>query len=604
MTRSGQTGQGYAGSQRSSSSGCCRWPSSSSSRVGFCTLSAYIFSESFALSAWIREPGAGTPLPSTRGGCGKDLVAVAGGEGVGAVLADRQVPLAVAALGRAHDDAGLVAVEQLLVVVPLQRDAPALGDHERDHGSQEHRDPHEPGDLVDAEGEGGRDDVVAAGHPEEPVEGHQRRHGRRARGGVAGPLEQVVLPLVAGDPGFDEGQDQDHGEHQPRQHDDRQEDVPAQGVTPEGGLPAREDPQGSVGPSHVPVGLGAGGDLGGVVGAVPPHRVDRQQPTHQGQDPEDHEEEPAGLGHVDRQHREAHDVLLGPAGTGPLGVLVEDEQQHVGGDQGQDQPRDQQHVGDVEPRDDHLARELAAEEEERHVAADDRRGLHEAVRRAEAGAGEQVVGQRVAGESLQRPEEEQEASDHPVELARLAERPGHEDPDQVHEHAGDEDHRRPVVDLAHQQAAADLEGDVQGGGVGLRHLDAAELVVGPFVGHLGHARLEPQGQEHPGEQEYDEAPQRDLAEHERPVVGEDLAQVLLHRGPEAEPLVGPVGDPADPRRLARGGGLGAVAPHETAGVDAHGPALFPGRVALRWCGATGRLSSEYGVLGQKSMHNE
>ena len=330
----------------------------------------------------------------------------------------------------------------------------------------------------------------------------------------------------------------------------RQHHVPGPGGPEDVRLPAGHDPHQALGDAHVPVGLGAGGDLGGVVGAVLPDRVDRQQATHQRGDAEDDEEEPAGLGHVDRQHREAHDVLLGAAGTGPLRVLVVDEQQHVGGDQGQDQPRDQQHVGDVEPRDDHLAGELAPEHEERHVAAQHRGRLDDAVGDPQAGAGEQVVGQGVAGEALEDAQQDQQAADHPVELARLAERAGEEDPHQVHEHRRDEQHRRPVVHLAHQQAAADLEGDVQGGGVGLRHLDAAERVVGPFVGHLGHARLEPQGQEHPGQQEYDEAPQRDLAEHERPVVGEDLAQVLLHRGAEAEPLVGPVGDPADPRRLA------------------------------------------------------
>ena len=67
-----------------------------------------------------------------------------------------------------------------------------------------------------------------------------------------------------------------------------------------------------------------------------------------------------------------------------------------------------------------VARELAAEEEERHVGADDGHRLHEAVRGADAGAGEQVVGQRVAGEALERAEEQQQAADHPVELARLA----------------------------------------------------------------------------------------------------------------------------------------------------------------------------------------
>jgi hypothetical protein len=64
-------------------------------------------------------------------------------------------------------------------------------------------------------------------------------------------------------------------------------------------------------------------------------------------------------------------------------VLVVDDQQHVRRDQGEQQAGDQQHVDGVEPRDDRLARELAAEQEERHVGADDRGGLDEAVRDAE-----------------------------------------------------------------------------------------------------------------------------------------------------------------------------------------------------------------------------
>ena len=184
---------------------------------------------------------------------------------------------------------------------------------------------------------------------------------------VARALEQVVLALVAGHPRLQERPGEDQRQQQDRRDLARQHDVPGPGRAEDVRLPAGHDPQQALGDAHVPVGLRAGGHLRRVVGAVLPDRVDRQQATHQRGHAEDDEEEPAGLGGVDRQHREADDVLLGAAGTGPLGVLVVDEQQHVGGDQRQDQARDQQHVGDVEPRDDHLARELAAEHEERHV---------------------------------------------------------------------------------------------------------------------------------------------------------------------------------------------------------------------------------------------
>ena len=233
-------------------------------------------------------------------------------------------------------------------------------------------------------------------------------------------------------------------------------------VTPQMcGLPVGHDAQRTVGPAHVPVGLGAGRDLGRVVGAEAPDRVDRHQPAHQGQDTEDDEEEPAGLGGVDREHREADDVLLGASGPGPLRVLVVDEQQHVGRDQREQQAGDQQHVGGEQPRDDRGTRELAAEEEERHVGADHGHRLHEPVGGSDAGAGEQVVGERVAGEALEGAEQQQQAADHPVELTGLAEGAGEVDPEQVDHHRGDEDHGGPVVDLPHQQAAADVEGDVQ-----------------------------------------------------------------------------------------------------------------------------------------------
>jgi hypothetical protein len=44
---------------------------------------------------------------------------------------------------------------------------------------------------------------------------------------------------------------------------------------------------------------------------------------------------------------------------------------------------------------------------------------------------------------------------------------------------------------------------------------------------LDHGCLEEERQERARQQDDDEAPQRDLAEHERPVVGEDLAPELL-----------------------------------------------------------------------------
>ena len=157
------------------------------------------------------------------------------------------------------------------------------------------------------------------------------------------------------------------------------------------------------------------------------------------------------------------------------------------GDQAEDGPGDQQDVQRVEPTDDHLTGELTAEEQEHHPGTDDRDGLGDRVGDPQAGAGQQVVRQGVAGEALEDAEHEQPDPDDPVELTGLAERAGEEHPGQVHHDRGHEQQGCPVVDLTHDQAAADIEADVQRRGVGLGHRDAAQRDVAAVVDDLTHA---------------------------------------------------------------------------------------------------------------------
>ena len=70
------------------------------------------------------------------------------------------------------------------------------------------------------------------------------------------------------------------------------------------------------------------------------------------------------------------------------------------------------------------------------------------------------------------------------------------------------------MDLADEQAAADLEADVQRRLVGTRHLDAPQRLVDAVVGDMGHRRVEEQRQVHTGEQQDDEAVQRNLTQQE------------------------------------------------------------------------------------------
>ena len=205
---------------------------------------------------------------------------------------------------------------------------------------------------------------------------------------------------------------------------------------------------------------------------------------------------------------------------------------------------------DVEPADDHVARELAAEHQELGPGAYHRDRLHDRGGDPQAGAGQQVIGQRVAGEALDQAQGHQTQPDQPVQLTGLAERAGEEHPEHVDQHRGHEQQRRPVVDLAHDQPAADVEGDVQRRVVGPRHLHAVQRHVGAVVADLGHRGVEEERQEGAGQQQDDERVERDLAHHERPVVGEDLVQLLAHAAGHAEPVLGPAAGLAD-----RGGRL-------------------------------------------------
>jgi len=203
----------------------------------------------------------------------------------------------------------------------------------------------------------------------------------------------------------------------------------------------------------------------------------------------------------------------------------------VGCDQRQDQPGDDQDVCGEEPRDEDLSRELAAEEEERGVAADHGDGPRDPLCDTQAVAREHVVREGVAGEAGDQAEHHEGEADQPVHFPGLPECPREEDAHHVDHDRRHEDEGGPVVDLAHQEAAADLEGQVQRRGERLRHLDALHRYREGVlrVGDEGHRRYEEHREERSGEQQDDEAPEGHLPEFERPVVREDLPGELLHR---------------------------------------------------------------------------
>ena len=176
---------------------------------------------------------------------------------------------------------------------------------------------------------------------------------------------------------------------------------------------------------------------------------------------------------------------------------------------------------------------------------------------AQAGARHQVVGERVADEPVEDGQDQQRDADGPVQLPGLAEGPGEEDAGHVDDDRADEDVGRPVVHLAHQQAATHGEREVHRGGVGLGHPHAVQGLVDAVVDHHGLGGHEVQGQEDAGGQQDHEGVQGDLAEHERPVVREDLVQEGPAALGHAQAVVELVDSRLDP---AVGAGLLGLAP--------------------------------------------
>jgi hypothetical protein len=121
------------------------------------------------------------------------------------------------------------------------------------------------------------------------------------------------------------------------------------------------------------------------------------------------------------------------------------------------------------------------------------------------------------------------------------------------------------MDLAHDQSGPHLEADVEDRAISVGHLDPIERFIGAVVGGLAKARLEEESEESAGEYQHHEAIERDLAEHERPVIREHLVESLLREGGGAQTVV-------DPLRYAFNHGHGSRSPARSA------PDSPPGRL--------------------------
>lgn len=206
------------------------------------------------------------------------------------------------------------------------------------------------------------------------------------------------------------------------------------------------------------------------------------------------------------------------------------DQEQVQRHQHADHDGQQQHVADVKARHECVgSRELAAPYPDGEVRPDERDRHQYRVGDREAHARQQIVHQRVAGEALHQRQRQHRDADVVVDVARGAERAGEEDPHQVDRDRRHEDERRPVVCLADEQPRAGVEREVDHRAVGVGHVRAAQRRVGAVVGRLSEARLE-EGEIDAGHHQDDERVKGDLAEQERPVVGEHVPKSALERG--------------------------------------------------------------------------
>ena len=437
--------------------------------------------------------------------------------------AERLVDLHERAVRQTLNHTGLDTVLQDFTVGALQANAQAVGDEEGQRRQDDQANAAEPGHRVQRDLEEVRDVVVTTGDGQQQEEGQAHHADTGAHRDVARTLQQVVVGGVAGDLLLDERVRNQQHDHQATQQSNPERT--RDGVVAKVELPRRHDTGGAVSPQHVDVRLGASGNLRRIVRTQVPDGVDRRQTSHAGKNSEDHHHVTNCLGCEYREDTYTDNVVLGASRPRELGVLLEPDEREVRCNEGEDDARQDQHVQDVETIQHEVRREVAAENRPVDPGADDGQTQDDCGHDAQANTGQQVVRQRVTHEALDHAEQHEGDTDKPVSLTRATERAGEEHAHHVGEHRHHEHQRGPVVHLADEQAASDIEREVQGRGVRARHFHTVQREVRAVVDDLCNRRVKEQCQVDTGQQQDDEAVQRHLTQHEGPVGGKDLVQL-------------------------------------------------------------------------------
>ena len=186
-------------------------------------------------------------------------------------------------------------------------------------------------------------------------------------------------------------------------------------------------------------------------------------------------------------------------------MLLEPDHNQVGCNQAKDDARNNQNVQDVETIQHQVRREVTAEDCPVQPGADNRQAEDDGGHDSQTNTGKQVVRQGVTEEALDHAQQDKCATDDPVCLTRTTECAGEEDTQHVRNHGHHEQQSCPVVHLAHEQATANFEGNIQRGGVCAGHFYTVKRCVGAVVNDLGDGRVEEQRQVDTGQYKNDEA---------------------------------------------------------------------------------------------------
>src|SRR5210317_1228633 len=151
------------------------------------------------------QPGSHGDPSLVIGSHGKGLVLVVVQESPALILVELFVDLHVLTAGKSHDTSTLIAVERNLTIFALQRQAGSLRDDEGQNRSHNEQDLEGVDDTFNSQLEVGGDEVGARRRPQHGIENNTNRTNGGACGCIARAVGNVVLTLVACDPGLKEG---------------------------------------------------------------------------------------------------------------------------------------------------------------------------------------------------------------------------------------------------------------------------------------------------------------------------------------------------------------------------------------------------------------